>query len=885
MKNRKIHITKQNPNRQGGITMPNESKPIQREDYKAPEFQIPKIYLEFIINSHEDVTVKSTMQVEAATGNSIPFELLGENQELTAVRVNGRTLSDSEYILTDKTLTIPNVPDSFTLEIESRIDPSTNKELSGLYTSGQMLCTQCEPEGYRNITFHPDRPDVMSVFTTRIEADTEEFPFLLSNGNLLEEGELEGGRHFAVWEDPFKKPSYLFALVAGDLAEVKDSFTTMSGKEVDIRFYVEHGQESQAAHAVESLKKSMAWDEEVFGLECDLGRYMVVAVGSFTFGAMENKGLNIFNSKYVLADPATATDVDYENVLRVIAHEYFHNWTGNRVTLRDWFQLTLKEGLTVYRDQRFTEDMTSEHLKRIDDVLTLRNSQFQEDSGPNAHPVKPHEVVKINNFYTATVYRKGAEVIRMIATLIGEDGFRKGLDIYIKRHDGQAVTTDDFLAAMEDASGRDLTQFKRWYDQAGTPVCIVDSVYDKDKETLSVTISQSNPQKDGTAQEPLHIPFRIGVVGPDGEDVVSKTLELTEQSDTFVFKGIEEGSVLSLLRGFSAPVKVEYSYSDEELAFLLANDNDPFNRYEAGQRLAAKEIHALARAVEDGKSLEVKESLVAAFGKLLEDASEDPGFTAEALRLPLITAIVEDMDVCNYAAAFEARQAIRKEIGTAHEETLREMYDELDDKKPYSTDKDSIAKRSLKNTALAYLFATGKEEYVELVYSQFENADNMTDKGMALRLLSSRDNERREVTLKAFRDEWQDNPLVMDKWFSAQALSQRDGVLDDIKELQKDPVYDPKVPNRVYALLGGFQANAVKFHDESGDGYRFIADKILELDDINPSIAARFAKGFSKYGRMGETRNELMREQLQRILDADSSEQVYEIVSKTLEST
>lgn len=799
------------------------------------------------------------------------------------MKVDGRTLSDSEYVLTDKTLTIPDVPDSFTLEIESRIDPSANKELSGLYASGQMLCTQCEPEGYRNITFHPDRPDVMSVFTTRIEADKNEFPVLLSNGNLLKEGELDGGRHFAVWEDPFKKPTYLFALVAGDLAEVQDSFTTMSGREVGISFYVEHGQEQQAAHAVESLKKAMAWDEQAFGLECDLETYKVVAVSSFTFGAMENKGLNVFNSKYVLADPTTATDGDYENIQGVIGHEYFHNWTGDRVTLRDWFQLTLKEGLTVYREQRFTGDMTSESLNRMRDVLTLKNSQFSEDSGPNAHPIKPLEVMKIDNFYTSTVYNKGAEVIGMIATLIGEKVFRKGMDTYIERHDGQAVTTDDFLAAMEDASGRDLTQFKRWYDQAGTPLCIVDSVYDKDSKRLSVTISQSNPKRDGTAQEPLHMPFSLGLVGPDGEDVASETLELRQPSETFVFEGIEEEPVLSLLRGFSAPVKVEYPYSDEDLAFLLANDSDPFNRYEAGQRIAAKEIHALA--AREGAGLEVKESLIAAFGKLIGDAAEDPGFAAEALRLPLVDAIVEDMDVCDYAAASRAREAIRREIGTAHEKTLREMYDSLDDGKLYATDMASIARRSLKNMALAYLFATGKEEYVEMAYSQFEKADNMTDKQAALMLLSSKDNGRREETLEAFRDEWEGNPLVMDKWLSAQARSNRDAVLDDIRALQNDPLYDRTVPNRVYALLGGFMSgNPVKFHDESGEGYRFMADQILELDKINTSVAARFVKGFSKYGHMDDARNELMREQFQRILDAGPSEPVYEIVSKTLES-
>ena len=860
-----------------------QDQPLKREDYEAPAFQVPRIDLEFIIHSRDDVTVRSWMEVRAEPGADGPLELKGQHQELASVKIDGRALDASEYTLTDKALTIPDVPDRFLLEIESKVDPSANKELSGLYVSGQMLCTQCEPEGFRNITFHPDRPDVMATFTTRIEADKDEFPVLLSNGNLLAEGDLPEGRHFALWDDPFKKPSYLFALVAGDLAEVRDSFTTMGGKDVDVRFYVEHGQEGQAAHAVRSLKQAMAWDEQAFGLECDLGRYMVVAVGSFTFGAMENKGLNIFNSKYVLADPATASDGDFEGIQGVIGHEYFHNWTGNRVTLRDWFQLTLKEGLTVYRDREFTADMTSAALKRIRDVLSLRASQFPEDSGPHAHPIKPHEVVKIENFYTSTVYSKGAEVIGMIATLIGEDAFRKGMDTYISRHDGQAATTDDFLAAMEDASGRDLTQFRRWYDQAGTPVCAVDSSYDPESKRLSVTISQSNPKKDGTAQEPLLIPFNIGVVGQDGADLVSETLELTAQSETFVFEGIEEQPVLSLLRGFSAPVKVEYPYTDDELTFLLAHDTDSFNRYEAGQRLAAKEIHALAGAAREGAGLEVKESLISAIRALLDDACSDPGFSAEALRLPLVSSIVEEMEVCDYDAAFRAREAIRKEIGTAHEEKLLGIYTALDDGSPYATDMDSIAKRGLKNTALAYLFATGKEEYVELAHSQFGKADNMTDQQAALMLLSSRDNSRREEALKAFRERWEGNPLVMDKWLSAQAQSTREGVLDDVRALMQDSVvYDASVPNRVYALLGGFMANAVRFHDASGSGYSFMADRILELDGMNPSVAARFAKGFSKCGRMDEARNSLMREQLQRILDAGPSDETREIVSKTL---
>ncbi len=859
---------------------------LREADYQKPAYQIPQIDLDFIIHSFDHATVKSRMVVERAfsdSESSKPLELRGEKQKLTSVKINGRELSALEFVLTDEQLTIKDVPDKFILEIESEINPAENKALSGLYKSDTILTTQCEPEGFRKITFHPDRPDVMSKYTTRVEADKDKFPVLLSNGNLLEQGDLPNGRHFTVWEDPFPKPSYLFALVAGDLGEVVDSYTTMSGRNIDIRFYVDRGNEVRAAHAIESLKQAMKWDEDTFGLECDLNRYMVVAVNSFNFGAMENKGLNIFNSKYVLADPATATDADFVNIMAVIAHEYFHNWTGNRITLRDWFQLTLKEGLTVYRDQSFTADLTSKTLKRIGDVWKLRNSQFSEDSGPNAHPIKPAEVMDVENFYTDTVYLKGAEVIRMIATLIGRDNFRRGMDTYVELFDGNAVTTEDFVQAMELGSGRDLTQFKRWYHQAGTPVCEVETKYDQDSRAYSLTIRQQNPKKDGTEQEPLHIPFRVGLIGQDGKELISTLLGLTEREETFVFEEVDREPVPSLLRGFSAPVKVKYNYSEEQLAFLLSHDSDGFNRYEAGYRLATRQLQNMISSLQAGTEMKVSETYLAAVGTVLE-GKLDPGFTARLLALPTVSELVEEMAVCDFASATKARKTLEREIATRYERELKNLHDQLNDGLPYSKDLQSIARRRLKNVVLSYLVASGRDEHIEAAFSQFTATDNMTDSQAALSLLADTDNNHREEALQRFYDAWKHEPLVMDKWLAVQAASSREGVLDDVIRLESDPVYDAKNPNRIRALLQNFIGNHVQFHDSSGRGYAFMADRIMGIDQFNPKLASGLATGFERYARMDEGRKEQMREQLQRIMDAKPSKMTYEIVSKTLAS-
>lgn len=855
---------------------------LKLSDYKKPNYLIPKINLEFLINSEESTAVKSVMEVVSNGVGGLPFELRGEKQKLNLVKLDGKELCSSEYELTEKTLVIPKVPGKFILEVESEINPAANSELLGLYKSGEILCTQCEAEGFRNIIFHPDRPDVMSRYTTRIEADKSIFPTLLSNGNLLAQGNLPNGRHYVVWDDPFPKPSYLFALVAGNLGEVRGNFTTMSGRKINLGFYVDKGDEQKAVHALLCLKKAMKWDEDTFGLECDLDRYMVVAVSSFNAGAMENKGLNIFNSKYVLANSETATDSDFEDILTVIGHEYFHNWTGNRVTLRDWFQLTLKEGLTVYRDRRFTSDLTSETLKRLYDVRRLKNLQFPEDSGPNAHPIRPQEVINIENFYTPTVYQKGAEVIRMIEVLIGKEAFRKGIDKYFELYDGQAVTSEDFLHAMEIASGKDLAQFSRWYSQAGTPLCDVETHFDESKGIYTINVKQSNLSKDGKSQEPLHFPLAMGLLGKDGKDILAETFEVKEASQSFVLAGIKEKPVPSLLRSFSAPVKLRYDYSDEELAFLMANDSDLFNRCEAGQRLATKELHKYVASLQKGKQPSISQNLLDAYGKLLENFDKDKAFTAEALILPQVPMLVEDMQVCDYVSAVNARKILRKEIATAHEAKLSTIYGILADSMPYSNDSASIAKRSLKNIALSYLLYSGKSDYIETAFSQFSTCDNMTDSWSAFGLLCGMNNGHREEIIQQFRNRWKSNSLVMDKWFSAQSGADLPDILYRVRQLENDPAYDSKNPNKIRAVISGYVNNHLHFHDASGEGYAYVADKILEIDSFNPHLAAGMSKVFKKYAKLDDMRKENMKCQLQRILDTKPSDKVYEIISNTL---
>ena len=867
---------------------------IYLKDYKKPEYLIPELYLDFIIND-DYTTVKSKLTVEANYDEKLvqPISLNGEKQELISVKIDGKPVDEADYTLTEDQLTLTPLTKNFTLEIESRIEPQNNKALEGLYQSGDIFCTQNEPEGFRKITYFLDRSDVMSVYTTRVEADKSKYPVLLSNGNKIEDGDLEGGRHFAVWNDPFKKPSYLFALVAGDLALVEDSYTTVSGREVKLEIFVDHGNEDRSQHALDSLKKAMKWDEEVFGLEYDLDIYMIVAVDAFNMGAMENKGLNIFNTSCALANTKTATDSNFQTIEAIIAHEYFHNWTGNRVTCRDWFQLTLKEGLTVFRDQEFSMDMTSRTVKRIEEVNYLRNSQFTEDSGPTAHPIKPASYIEINNFYTPTVYRKGAEVIRMIHTLIGKENFRKGMDKYFELYDGQAVTTEDFVNSMELGSGSDLTHFKNWYSQAGTPRLDVSSSYDESTKEFALTVKQWCPPTPECAEKkPFHMPLRLGLLDSQGKDISlnlkegsllrGEAVELTKAEETFIFTGVNEKPVPSLLREFCAPVILNYDYSNEELAFLLANDNDEFNRYEAGQRLATIELESLIEAMNSGEEFQINEKVLEAFGTLIKDDSVDVSFKAEALILPSVTTLVERMDVCDYEGAFTAREALKNAIALRFEKELKQIYQATDIDAEYSVDPKEVGRRRMKNTALAYLAALGTKEHISLAGAQFEKADNMTDEIAALSILADFDNDTANTAVSKFYDKWKDDVLVMNKWFAVIASSKRPEILSKVKELENSPAYDGQNPNKIRSLIGAYAGN-VQFHAANGEGYEFLADKIIEIDKFNPSMSAGLSKCFRKYAKMDEGRKALMKTHMDRILAiSDISKDAYEIISKTL---
>jgi aminopeptidase N len=864
---------------------------IYLKNYKKPDYLISQTYLDFsIFDTH--TSVKSRLIVQRNTSEAdLPLVLNGEKMELINVWIDGIKLSEDLYVLNDDSLTLHPKKVDFTVEIETKIEPQNNKALEGLYQSGDIFCTQCEPEGFRKITYFLDRSDVMSVFTTRIEAEKKRFPILLSNGNKTGSGDLADGRHFVIWNDPFKKPSYLFALVAGDLAMVADTFTTCSGKNVNLEIYVDHGNEDRSQHALDSLKKSMKWDEDVFGLEYDLGIYMIVAVDAFNMGAMENKGLNIFNSSCALANPKTATDGNFQNIEGIIAHEYFHNWTGNRITCRDWFQLTLKEGLTVFRDQQFSMDMTSRAVKRIEEVNYLRNSQFTEDSGPTAHPIKPASYIEINNFYTPTVYRKGAEVIRMIHTLIGKESFRKGMDKYFELFDGQAVTTEDFVHAMELGSGLDLTHFKVWYAQAGTPRLDVKTHYDKAKGEFTLTVDQwCPPTAECQDKQPYHMPLVVGLLDAHGKDILlnlkdtgpsNGILNLRDKSHTFVFTGVLDKPVPSLLRDFSAPVILNYDYSLQELAFLLANDNDEFNRYEAGQRLATIELEKLIQSIQQGTQLSVDPVFSAAFGKLLEDAEIDYAFKAEAIQLPSVTTLIEKMEVCDYQSAFAAREFMLNFLADAHSGKFMKLYDETNIKKAYSVDPSEVGRRSLKNSCLAFL---SRVKGVELAYAQFKNADNMTDEISALSVLGDYDTLESSEAMNAFYEKWKDDTLVMNKWFAVQASSKSKNVLDKVKTLESNSSYDSQNPNKIRSLIGAFVGN-IQFHEESGSGYKFLADKIIEIDAFNPNMSSGLSRGFRKYMKMDKLRKALMKQEMERILSREKvSRDTFEIISKTLEN-
>jgi aminopeptidase N len=761
-----------------------------------------------------------------------------------------------------------------------------------------MFCTQCEAEGFRAITYFPDRPDVLTLFTTTIIADKQRYPVLLANGNLLEQGDLPDGRHVATWHDPFKKPGYLFALVAGDLVCIEDSFTTCSGREVALRIYVHEQNSGKCGHAMRSLKKAMRWDEEVFGREYDLDIYMIVAVDDFNMGAMENKGLNVFNSAYVLASPETATDEDYRAIEEVIGHEYFHNWSGNRVTCRDWFQLSLKEGLTVFRDQEFSSDMQSRGVKRIEDVRVLRTSQFPEDGGPMAHPVRPDSYMEINNFYTATVYSKGAELVRMQHTILGAERFRRGMDLYFARFDGQAVTVDDFVACMAEAGEIDLGQFSRWYSQAGTPQLSASGFHDPAARTFTLTVSQSCPATPGQPdKQPLHIPLALGLLGPDGAELpltldgestgisTSRILHLRAAEETFCFTGIDSEPVPALLRGFSAPVKLDYPYRHDQLALLMAHETDPFCRWEAGQRMAVQLILGLVDDVKNGAELVLDDAFADAFRVTLTSGHQDRAFLAETLTLPTEKYLAELVEVVEPAAIHLARQFVIRTLAARFEDEFMSVRANCLSLSPYSPDDGRSGHRRLANLCLSYLLSSCDQSAIDLCNYQYRQSDNMSDAIGALTPLASCDCPERQEDLDDFYERWQKERLVVDKWFSLQAASTLPDVLDELKLLLNHPAFELTNPNRFRSLVAAFsQRNQVRFHDPSGAGYRFLADQLLRLIPVNPQVSARLLSPLTVWRRYEPRRSKLMREQLQRIKDVpDLPRDVFEVVSKSLE--
>lgn len=857
------------------------------KDYRKPDYSIPDIFLEFHL-AEEQTRVKTVLNIKRNAAAETPLVLNGERLKLLGVKLDGRELKADEYQLTETQLTVPSVPSAFKLEVLTEIKPQENKALEGLYKSGDIFCTQNESEGFRKITYYLDRPDVMSRYETKIIADKKKYPVLLSNGDCAESGDLPDGKHFTIWKNPFAMPCYLFALVAGDLGKVEDFFTTKSGRRISLQIYVDKGNESRCGHAMESLKKAMRWDEETFNLEYDLDTYMIVAVDAFNFGAMENKGLNIFNSQYILADPKTATDQNYEGVQSVVAHEYFHNWTGNRVTCRDWFQITLKEGLTVFREQEFTADMTSRAVKRISDARAIRDRQFPEDAGPNSHPIRPDSYIEINNFYTVTVYEKGADVIRMIQTLIGKKNFVKGIAKYFELYDGQAVTTEDFVKAMEIVSGMDLTQFKNWYKQAGTPFCKVQSRYDAAAKTLELTISQEPGGGPPEKKEPFYFPLLIGLLDSKGNEIPVPNeglLTISKPSETFRFPNISEKPVLSLLRNFSAPVKLQTDQSREDMLHLLSYDSDAYNRFEAGQRLASSALKNMISEIQQKKNLSQDNAVLEAFGKVLEDSKLDRAFLAELLTMPSQVSLLQDMKIYDYDAVFQAREAFLQMMAQAHEMIFSQIYQKLHQTGNYKPDQESIGRRLLKNKALGYLLYTGKAEYHKWAYDQFRWADNMTDEIYALGLLCQFSVPERDKAVQAFYEKWKKESLVINKWFAVQADSKSPDTLEKIKKLQKDPVFDPKNPNKIRVLYGVFTQNFVNFHKKNGEGYQFLAEKILETDPFNPSAAAHLANGYKDYAKLDSDRKPLMKAQLEKILGTEKlSANTYEIVNKTLKS-
>lgn len=870
---------------------------IYLKDYQAPPFFIDEINLIFELQE-EFTLVKSKLRVRhsrLSQNQSRDLVLNGEELELESLKLNQKVLDKSQYELTPKMLIIHNVADNVEIEIVTKIYPQKNTALSGLYRSNNTYCTQCEAEGFRRITFFPDHPDILTRYTTTIIADEARYPILLSNGNLIDSGKQGKGKHWAKWEDPFKKPSYLFALVAGDFDMIEDQFTTQSGRMIVLRIYVEKGYGSQANHAMYALQEAMRWDEIAYGREYDLDVYMIVAISDFNMGAMENKGLNIFNTKYILAKPETATDVDFIHILSVVGHEYFHNWSGNRVTCRDWFQLSLKEGLTIFRDQSFSEDLLSHAVMRIQDVVGLRESQFPEDAGPLAHPVRPDSYIEINNFYTATVYNKGAEVLRMLQTILGKNMFRRAMDLYFARHDGQAVTIEDFIKTMEDVSGIDLTQFRLWYSQAGTPIVTVEDDYDPQQQIYTLRMTQTCPPTPGQEKKlAFDIPIKMGLLDSEGNTIpmqqgasteVESILRLTEPSQIFQFNNIKSRPIPSLLRNFSAPIKLIYSYSANDLQFLFKHDVDAFNRWEAGQKFALQLMMDLVRDYQQGKGLSFSNEFAEMYAYILKQPTEDKYLLAEMIAFPSEKYIGEQMQVIDVDAIHAAREFAMTEIAKHLRLLLLETYQTNHDVSgTYQFSMEAVGKRQLKNRCLAYLMRL--PETTELGMQQFEVAlkINMTDTQAALVALNDIDVPQREKALAAFYDTWQNDALVVDKWFGIQALSKLPNTLGQIKKLVRHEAFDIKNPNKVYALIGSFvHRNAIHFHAKNGEGYAFLREMLQQLDQLNPQVAASLAKPLTMWHRYDKERQALMCKQLEILLEDNKlSPDLYELVSKGL---
>lgn len=866
----------------------NHSSVIKRLDYQVPNFLTTDISLTIdLYESHTIVT--SRMQVRSnptVSVTSTDLVLNGDALQLVSISVNGIVLSASQYMLTKTALVIPGMPSAAEIVVVTRLQPDKNTALSGLYRSGKTYCTQCEAEGFRRITFYQDHPDILARFKTVISADKATYPILLSNGNLVDSGETAEGRHWVQWDDPFPKPSYLFALVAGDFDLLQDTFTTQSGRVIDLRIYVEKGYGDQAGHAMYSLKAAMRWDEQAYGREYDLDIYMIVAIGDFNMGAMENKGLNIFNTKYVLAKPETATDNDYIHILSVIGHEYFHNWSGNRVTCRDWFQLSLKEGLTIFRDQSFSEDLISNAVMRIQDVVSLREVQFPEDAGPLAHPVRPEAYMEINNFYTSTVYNKGAEVLRMMQTILGRDVFRKGMDLYFHRHDGQAVTIDDFVRSMEDVSQVDLTQFTLWYSQAGTPVVSVKDDYDPAKRIYTLNVSQYCPATPGQPDKlPFYIPIRLALFDMNGKAIISEQIVmLTQISQTFTFPGVSVKPVLSIFRGFSAPVKLRYTQTDAELMLLFKHDTDTFNRWDAGQQLALSVIRHLISDYQQEKKLVLPTEFINAYTYILEHAQQDKFLLAEMLTLPSEIYIAEQMEVVDVDAIHIVREFVLREVAIKLRSILLDSYHENQCENNASFNVATIGQRQLKNRCLALLLTESTN--VDVGLTQFDGAliQNMSDTLPAFQGLINLDIPQRREVLLRFYNTWKSDALVIDKWLAVQAACKLPGTLQEIKSLMRHEAFDIKNPNKVYALIGTFgNRNPAIFHAKSGEGYAFLAETVKQLDKLNPQVAARMVKPLTTWNRYDKERQTLMRGQLTSLLqDTSISRDLYEMVSKSL---